>query len=74
MPQRLTRNTLDPSRLPPVLTAAQYRDLTGKSLMTIYRWINAGILKTSRPEGTKSWNIPRSELARVNGWEGIPDP
>lgn len=37
MPQRLTRNTLDPSRLPPVLTAAQYRDLTGKSLMTIYR-------------------------------------
>ena len=70
---KLTRNTLDPSRLPPVLTAAQSRDLTGKSLMTVYRWIKAGILKATRPEGAKEWRIPRSELARVEGWEGVPE-
>ena len=72
MPKHLTRNTLDPARLPTALTPRQFVDLSGFSSATVYRWLESGYLRGTKA-GPKLWRIPRSELARVAGWEGIPD-
>ena len=64
----LTRNTLDPARLPLSLTPRQFITLSGYSRATVYRWIESGELKATRA-GPRLLRIPRSELVRVLGWE-----
>lgn len=67
----LTKNTLDPRRLSPVVTPEEFVAFTGYSLSTVYRWIKNGDLKASKI-GPKLWRIPKSELLRALGMEDIP--
>lgn len=71
MSAKLTSNTLDPARLPPTLSPRQFVDLSGFSSATVYRWLESGYLRGTKA-GPKLWRIPRSELSRVAGWEGVP--
>lgn len=72
MSANLTRNTLDPARLPPSLTVKDFAQLSGRSMSTVRGWIKSGYLRATRPGDRTRWCIPRSELARVLGWEGVP--
>ena len=50
---------------------ARFVDLSGFSSATVYRWLESGYLRGTKA-GQKLWRIPRSELSRVAGWEGVP--
>ena len=60
---RPTRNTLDPARLPPLLTAAQAADLIGVHVVTLRKWAATGKI-VAHKVGPKLWRIPREEVAK----------
>ena len=60
---RPTRNTLDPARLPPLLTAAQAADLIGVHVVTLRKWAASGKIVAYKV-GPKLWRFPREEVAK----------
>lgn len=64
MQGRLTRNTLDPDRLPLLLTVEEYAALTRISSRTVRRQLNAGTLKGVKVSANR-WRIPRSVAIKL---------
>ena len=58
-----TRNTLDPVRLPPLLTTEQAAELLGVHEGTLRRWAAAGKI-VAHKVGPKLWRFPREEVAK----------
>ncbi len=60
----MTQNTLDPERLPPVLTTEQYAALIGLSERTVRRHLKLGILPGAK-KGVRKWGISRATAVRA---------
>ena len=58
-----TKNTLDPERLPLLLTTKQVADILGYNTVTIRKWAANGIIKAQKV-GPKIWKIPRDEVKK----------
>ena len=62
--KRPTRNTLDPSRLPPLLTPAQYATIAQMHVATVRAQLRTGQLKGCKV-GPHLWRIPREEATKL---------
>lgn len=58
-----TKNTLDPARLPPLLTTDQVAGLLGISKTTLRKWAASGKI-VAHKIGPKLWKYPREEVAK----------
>ena len=64
MTRRLTRNTLDPERLPLLLTVSEYAYITRQSEESVRVQLRAGTLKGVKVSKTR-WRIPREVLIKM---------
>ena len=60
---RPTRNTLDPARLPPLLTTEQAAELLGVHVVTLRKWAATGKIAAHKV-GPRLWRFPREEVAK----------
>ncbi len=60
----LTRNTLDPERLPPMLTVEQYAGLLQLRPPAVRAQLRAGQI-IGQKAGPRLWRIPRSEVEKI---------
>lgn len=60
---RPTRNTLDPARLPPLLTTEQAAELLGVHVVTLRKWAAAGKIAAHKV-GPRLWRFPREEVTK----------
>ena len=57
-----TRNTLDPARLPPVITTDMMAAITGLNVVTIQRKVRSGEIEANMLG--RKWLIPRREAEK----------
>ena len=60
---KATKNTLDPDRLPPLLTVGQYADITQQKEPAVRAQLRAGTLPGCKIS-KKLWRIPRDVVRR----------
>lgn len=60
---RPTRNTLDPARLPPLLTTEQAAELLGVHVVTLCKWSATGKI-AARKVVPRLWRFPREEVSK----------
>lgn len=67
MPQRLTRNTLDPRRLPELLTVKEFAAISRHGEAAIRAQLRAGTLDGCKQGGI--WLVRRHEVEKLLGIE-----
>lgn len=58
-----TKNTLDPARLPPLLTTEQAAELLGVHVVTLRKWAATEKI-AARKVGPRLWRFPREEVTK----------
>lgn len=56
------------SRLPGMVSRAEFLDWTGYSVRELDEDVKAGLIKVYRPEGRVKARYFKSEIARLTGW------